>query len=101
MNDKLNDNFYKQVFDLLKQVRIYANRTVNFAAVLSNWHVGRLIVEEEQNGLERAEYGSFLIKKLSERLTRDFGKGYDQTNLKLFRKFYVEFGNFKMQKGTR
>ncbi len=91
MNDKLNDNFYKQVFDLLKQVRIYANRTVNFAAVLSNWHVGRLIVEEEQNGLERAEYGSFLIKELSERLTRDFGKGYDQTNLKLFRKFYVEF----------
>jgi len=97
MNDKLNDNFYKQVFDLLKQVRIYANRTVNFAAVLSNWHVGRLIVEEEQNGLERAEYGSFLIKKLSERLTRDFGKGYDQTNLKLFRKFYVEFPVWQLQ----
>jgi len=97
MNDKLNDNFYKQVFDLLKQVRIYANRTVNFAAVLSNWHVGRLIVEEEQNGLERAEYGSFLIKELSERLTRDFGKGYDQTNLKLFRKFYVEFPVWQLQ----
>lgn len=97
MNNTLNDNFYKQVFDILKQVRIYANRTVNFAAVLSNWHVGRLIVEEEQNGLERAEYGRFLIKELSERLTRDFGKGYDQTNLKLFRKFYIEFPVWQLQ----
>jgi len=97
MKNTLNEIFYMQVFDILKQARIYANRTVNFAAVLSNWHVGRIIVEEEQNGLERAEYGLFLIKELSERLTKDFGKGYDQTNLKLFRKFYIEFPVWQLQ----
>jgi predicted nuclease of restriction endonuclease-like (RecB) superfamily len=95
--DSLNDDFYKQVFTVLKQARSYANRTINFAAVLANWHIGRLIVEEEQSGKTRAEYGKFLIKELSERLTKDFGKGYDLTNLKLFRKFYIEFPLWQVQ----
>ena len=50
-----------------------------------------MIVDEEQNGKTRADYGKFLINSLSEKLTNDFGKGYDTTNLKLFRKFYIEF----------
>lgn len=73
------------------QAKSYAQRAVNFAAVLANWHTGRLIVEEEQNGKTRADYGTFLIRRLSEKLANDFGKGYDATNLKLFRKFYLEF----------
>ncbi len=87
----INETFYSQVSDILKQAKTYANKAVNFAVVIANWHIGRLIVEEEQNGSVRAEYGTYLIKELSNRLTKDFGKGYDTTNLKLFRKFYNEF----------
>lgn len=61
------------------------------------WHIGRLIIEEEQNGKTRAGYGKYLIKELSNRLTKDFGKGYDQTNLKLFRKFYLEFPIWQLE----
>ncbi len=89
MSNLLNERFYNQVFNVLQQAKTYANRAVNFASVLANWHTGRLIVEEEQNGKERAQYGKFIIRELSNRLTKDFGKGYDQTNLKLFRKFYL------------
>jgi len=91
MDNLNNDTFYNQVFDVLQQAKAYAGRAVNFAAVFANWHTGRLIIEQEQKGKERAGYGDYLIKGLSERLTNDFGKGYDPTNLKLFRKFYLEF----------
>jgi predicted nuclease of restriction endonuclease-like (RecB) superfamily len=91
MSETLNEKFYNNVADIQLQAKNYALRVSNFAAVLANWHTGRLIVEEEQNGKERAEYGTFIIKELSESLTTDFGKGYDITNLKLFRKFYLEF----------
>ena len=91
MKSSLNENFYNQIVDTLLQAKSYAHRAVNFAAVLANWHTGRLIVAEEQKGKERAEYGTFLIEELSDRLSKHFGKGYDITNLKLFRKFYLEF----------
>lgn len=95
--EQISEIFYNQVFDVLKQARTYANRTINFTAVIANWHIGRLIVEEEQNGAVRAEYGKFIIKELSDRLTQDFGKGYDTTNLKLFRKFYHEFPYWQLE----
>lgn len=93
--------FYNQIVKILTEAKNYAHKAVNFAAVIANWHLGRLIVDEEQNGNQRAEYGTFLIKELSEKLTTDFGKGYDTTNLKLFRKFYLEFQHsvFVNQKG--
>ncbi len=93
--------FYNQIVKILTEAKNYAHKAVNFAAVIANWHLGRLIVDEEQNGNQRAEYGTFLIKELSEKLTADFGKGYDPTNLKLFRKFYLEFQHsvFFNQKG--
>lgn len=99
--NKMDIRFYQQILTLITEAKNYAQKAVNFAAVITNWHLGRLIVEEEQNGKERAEYGTFLIKQLSEKLTAEFGKGYDTTNLKLFRKFYFEFQNcvFVNQKG--
>ncbi len=76
---KIDEIFYNEISDVLRRARNYAknyaNKAVNFAVVIANWNIGRLIVEEEQNGLQRAEYGKFLIKELSERLTKDFGKG--------------------------
>ena len=55
------------------------------------WNVGRMIVEEEQQGKERAEYGAALLRNLSIRLTQEFGKGFAGTNLKYFRQFYLVF----------
>ncbi|WP_153448512.1 DUF1016 N-terminal domain-containing protein [Vibrio algicola] len=49
------------------------------------------IVEEEQNGNEKARYGSYLVKTLSQKLTRDFGSGFSQRNIKYFRQFYLAF----------
>ena len=59
--------------------------------VLTYWHVGKRIVEQEQNGEERAEYGSALIEKLAEELTKEYGKNYSKRNLQYFRKFYLAF----------
>jgi hypothetical protein len=56
-----------------------------------NWNIGRLIVEEEQHGRERAEDGTHLISKLAQRLTSEFGKGFTQQNLRNFRQFYLTF----------
>jgi predicted nuclease of restriction endonuclease-like (RecB) superfamily len=61
---------------------------VNFIMVEAYWNIGQQIVEEEQNGKDRAEYGSYLIKELSTKLTKDFGKGFTQQNLRNMRQFY-------------
>jgi hypothetical protein len=55
------------------------------------WHIGRRIVQEEQQGQERAEYGTFLIRELSKSLSAEFGKGFALANLKNFRQFYLTF----------
>lgn len=56
-----------------------------------HWRIGRRIVEQEQQGNERAEYGRRLISALSEALKRDYGKSYSERNLHYFRKFYLYF----------
>jgi len=61
--------------------------------VVSNWLVGRRIVEQEQHGQERAQYGKHIIELASETLTAEFGKGYSIVNIKSFRKFYLTFNN--------
>ena len=83
--------FYQAVRDVLGAARANAYRSVNFAMVEAFWNVGRMIVEEEQQGKEHAEYGALLIRNLSEILTAEFGKGFTETNLKYFRQFYLTF----------
>lgn len=61
--------------------------------VVSNWLVGRRIVEQEQHGQERAQYGKHIVELASEALTAEFGKGYSIVNIKSFRKFYLTFNN--------
>ena len=65
--------------------------TVNSTMVITNWHIGQYIVEYEQGGKERAEYGTALLKRLSEDLTKDFGRGFSYRNLRLMKQFYLEF----------
>lgn len=68
-------------------------RTANFTMVQAYWQTGKLIVEEEQKGKERAEYGKQLVEALSLKLKEAYGKGFDKTNLWNMRKFYLTFPN--------
>lgn len=68
-----------------------AYSAANTAMVLTYWHIGKRIVEQEQEGIERAEYGKRLISVLSEELKKEFGKSYSERNLHYFRKFYLYF----------
>lgn len=87
--------FYKSIADVLRTARSNAYRAVNFVMVEAYWNVGRMIVEEEQQGKERAGYGEALIRSLSEQLTLDFGKGFGVSNLFAFRQFYLAFPIFR------
>lgn len=68
-----------------------ANVAVNIAMVYSYYEVGRMIIEEEQNGEQRAEYGKAILKELSRHLTENLGKGFSVENLKLMRRFYMVY----------
>lgn len=85
------DVFYDRIRDILESARTSIVRTVNTAQVLSNWLIGRAIVEEEQQGQHRADYGENLLKNLAQKLKQDFGKGYSYSNLKYIRQFYLAF----------
>ncbi len=80
--------FYKKVADLLAAARQYAKRQLDSTIVTTYYEVGRMIVEREQQGQKRAQYGTKLIKGLSEYLTEQYGKGFSVVNLKSIRKFY-------------
>ena len=85
------EKFYEQVIQLFKNAKSGVTAAVNMTMVYSYYEAGRMIVEEEQNGKERAEYGKYILKELSVRLTEKLGKGFSYDNLKLMRKFYIEF----------
>lgn len=76
---------------VIEQARGQIKQTVNSQMVQAYWHVGRLIVEEEQQGKVRAEYGKAQLKQLSSQLSRHFGKGFDSSNLRNMRRFYLVF----------
>jgi len=86
-----NTNLYRQIAELLHTARHQVVRTVNQTMVLTYYEIGKRIVEEEQLGKERAEYGKQLIKGLSEVLTKEFGKGFSTTNLKQMKSFYLSY----------
>jgi len=85
------DTTYKSIKTVLEEARSSVYLTVNFAMVQAYWHIGRIIVEQEQKGKERAEYGKGLLKELSKKLIRDYGRGFDESNLRNMRMFYLTF----------
>jgi predicted nuclease of restriction endonuclease-like (RecB) superfamily len=91
ISSALRNEFYESVAEVLRTARHTAYRAVNFTMVEAYWNVGRMIVEEEQQGKERAEYGKGLLSGLATRLTQDFGMGYAERNLRNFRQFYLCF----------
>lgn len=87
------ENVYSEIKNAILTARNHVYRATNSAMVQTYWQIGRIIVEHEQGGAERAEYGQGLIKELSRRLTVDFGKGFTETNLRYMRLFYFSFPN--------
>ncbi len=85
------DTLYRQVSDILNAARDRAWQSVNAAMIRAYWNVGRVIVEEEQAGRERADYGKRVIGDLAERLRKEFGKGFDRSNLFHMRAFFLAY----------
>ena len=85
--------FLEQVAELLENARKSARASVNLTMVYTYYEIGKRIVEEEQNGADRAEYGKHLLAELSEYLTKEFGKGFSADNLKLMRRFYTVYSH--------
>ena len=91
---KYNDEANMLVNDLrsiVNKARSKAFAAVNYSLVERNWRIGKRIVEEEQNGEARAEYGKHIIEVASAALTEEFGKGFSETNLINFKKFFLLF----------
>jgi len=84
-------DIFSRIVSIIEEARSTVIRTVNSEMVIAYWCIGREIVEEQQAGRERAIYGDNLIEKLSEKLTRTFGKGFSITNLKYFRTYYLTY----------
>jgi hypothetical protein len=84
-------SFVEQIKHLFKEAQIGVLRSVNTIMVQTYFNIGKRIVEEEQNGNERAGYGKYLISELSKKLSEEFGKGFSKRNLEQMRQFYITY----------
>ena len=85
------EELYSNIRNILQSARKRVYSAVNFAMVESYWLIGQTIVEHEQHGETRAVYGKGLLKELAARLTKDFGKGFDERELRKMRQLYLTF----------
>lgn len=91
-NEIVDLNFYSHIKEILENARKKTYAAINFAMVEAYWEIGKSIVEM-QGGNKTAEYGKKILKELSIVLTKDYGKGFDETNLRKMRQFYLCFQN--------
>lgn len=87
----ISENFIVDIRTIIVNAQEKAIRSVDFERTLMYWHIGQRIFEEEQQGKQRAEYGTYLIKQLSEELLPDLGIGFSYRNLNWYRQFYRTF----------
>ncbi len=85
------ERLYNDVRSIIETARANAYRAVNFTMVQAYWNIGHTIVEEEQKGGNRAEYGTYLVENISATLAKEYGKGFDKTNLWNMIRFYRSF----------
>lgn len=90
-NEILSTELFSKIADLLHAARQHVVRTVNQTMVYTYYEIGRMIVEDEQQGKERAEYGKQILEDLAQRLTLAFGKGFSAVNLRQMRAFYLTY----------
>lgn len=94
----IDDTLYSDVCTIIEHGRQQAYTAINQSMIETYWHIGRRIVEEEQNGERRAEYGEHIIEKLSKQLSLRYGKGFSSRYLRSFRKFYLVTENYEIWK---
>ena len=85
------DGLYQSVRKIIEQGRKAVSVAANAVLVRQNWAIGKLIVEDEQHGKRKADYGKRTLEALSARLTADYGNGFDARNLRYMRAFYLAF----------
>lgn len=93
MGETINQMFLQSVSQVLENARHNVKTAVNLSMVYAYFEIGRMIVEEEQQGENRAAYGKYLLQTLSDHLTQQFGKGFSVTNLKQMRQFYTIYAD--------
>ena len=91
-------SFIADIKQIVNTGRMSDYSAVNAALIATYWNIGRRIVEEEQHGKERAEYGTELIKMLAKELTHEFGTGFSERYLRSFRQFYLAIPNYEIWK---
>ena len=91
MKVEIKKDIYQEIHDLLHKARQNIISNVNYTMTKTYFLIGKRIVEEEQDGNKRAEYGKKLMKTLSEKLTKEFGRGFSQRNLEQMRTFYLRY----------
>jgi hypothetical protein len=100
MTNIAEQQFIEQLKQIIQAARSKVYSAVNFAQVEANWLIGQRIVEQEQHGETRAEYGKYIIQIASRELTAEFGKGYSETNLKNYRRFFLIFNDFQIRQAA-
>ena len=90
---QLNHSIILDIKSIIAQSRDRAIRAVDHQRTLMYWHIGKRIFEEEQEGKDRADYGKYLIKYLSEQLQPEFGSGFSVRQINLYCQFYRTFEN--------
>ena len=91
MKIEIKKDIYQEIHDLLHKARQNIISNINSIMTKTYFLIGKRIVEEEQDGNKRAEYGKKLMKTLSEKLTKEFGRGFSQRNLEQMRTFYLRY----------
>ena len=103
MKEELQNNDYvslkHEIGLLLEKGRVQAGRTINTILLHTYWQIGHNIIEFEQKGKAKVDYGSELIDRLSKDLTLEFGKGFSRSNMFMMRKFYVTFPKIQTSSG--
>ena len=97
MSEFLSHDLYGSIKQIIENARNNMHREVNRAMVDTYWQIGELLVNEEQQGKQRAEYGKQLIQEISRKLTLEFGKGFSAQNLWNMRQFYQKFSSMRRE----
>lgn len=97
MSNTFNKKFVNEIKDILSIAKERVATSINIAMVYSYYEIGRRIVMEEQKGKRRANYGKEILEMLSKELTKEFGRGYSVTNLRMIRKFYLVYRQDRIQ----
>ena len=95
------EELFKKASNHIQDAKIRIQRSINTEMVKAYWMIGRDIIEAEQNGEKRADYGKYLIKNLSERLTKHFGRGFGVSTLKDIRQFYLIYSDAEISHALR